>query len=77
MKRSEMLVKLQRYYGFKHVMVEERYISPNEFMDKVLELVEELGMLPPRTGRGFNMVNRWDEELMDISDNEETIGDEK
>jgi hypothetical protein len=47
MKRSEVLVKLQRYYGFKHVMVEENYITPNEFMDKVLELVEELGMVPP------------------------------
>jgi hypothetical protein len=47
MKRSEVLIKLQRYYGIKHVMVEERYITPDEFMDNVLTLVEELGMLPP------------------------------
>jgi len=47
MKRSEMLLKLQRYYGIKHCMVEAGYITPNEFMDSVLQLVEELGMRPP------------------------------
>ena len=47
MKRSEVLLKLQRYYSIKHVMVEQRYITPDEFMENILQLVEELGMLPP------------------------------
>jgi hypothetical protein len=47
MKRSELLLKLQRYYTQKHCMVEQRYITYQQFMDEVLQLVEELGMLPP------------------------------
>lgn len=47
MKRSELLLKLQRYYTQKHVMVEQGYITYQEFMDQVLQLTEELGMLPP------------------------------
>lgn len=53
MKRSEMLLKLQRYYGIKHVMVEEGYITPSEFMDNVLQLVEDLGMSPPFSDKMF------------------------
>lgn len=48
MKRSEILLKLQRFYSIKHIMVEQNYITPNEFMDQVLQLVEELGMSPPQ-----------------------------
>jgi len=47
MKRSEALLKLQRYYGIRHCMVEANYITGANFMDEVLELVEELGMRPP------------------------------
>ncbi len=47
MKRSELLIKLQRFYTQKHVMVEGGYITGNQFMDEVLTLVEELGMRPP------------------------------
>ena len=48
MKRSEALLKLQRYYGIRHCMVESNYISKDEFMEEVLDLVEEvLEMRPP------------------------------
>lgn len=47
MKRSEALLKLQRYYSIRHYMVEDNYISKDRFMDEVLQLIEELGMLPP------------------------------
>lgn len=46
MKRSEVLLKLQRYYSIKHCMVESGHITKDEFMDHVLQLVEELGMVP-------------------------------
>lgn len=65
MKRSEFLLKLQRYYGMRHCMVTERYISPNTFMDEVLELVEELGMLPPPSEKCLILLtskNQWDKE---------------
>jgi hypothetical protein len=29
-------------------MVEFKYITKDEFMDQVLQLVEEMGMMPPR-----------------------------
>lgn len=60
MTRDEMVVKMTRYYNFKNVMVEENYMTPLEFCSKMLELIEELGMLPPDTMRGFKTVNRWD-----------------
>jgi hypothetical protein len=47
MKRSEALLKLQRYYSIRHCMVEAKYITEDQFMDQVLQLVEELGMRPP------------------------------
>jgi hypothetical protein len=56
MKRSEILIKLQRFYGIKHVMVEQGYISKDQFMDEVLQLVEELGMLPPPNPKEYDNV---------------------
>lgn len=47
MKRSEMVVMMASFYNLKNVMVEGRYITPQEFCDQMLELVEELGMYPP------------------------------
>jgi hypothetical protein len=47
MKRSEVLLNLQRFYTQKHVMVEFKYTTKDEFMDQVLQLVEEMGMRPP------------------------------
>jgi len=56
MKRSEVLLNLQRFYTQKHVMVEFKYITKDEFMDQVLQIVEEMGMLPP-TYRFWNSKN--------------------
>ena len=47
MKRSEMITILRRFYNQKHVMVEFNYITSDDFMKNVLQLIEELGMLPP------------------------------
>ena len=47
MKRSEMLLKFQRYYSTTHVMVENNYITSDQFMEGVLCLIEEMQMLPP------------------------------
>lgn len=48
MRRSEALLKLQRFYIVRHVMVEGGYITPNQFMAEVLDYIESLGMMPPR-----------------------------
>ena len=47
MKRSEMLLKLQRLYSVRHCMVELDYITKDQFMEEVLYLVEHYGMRPP------------------------------
>lgn len=47
MKRSEMLLKLRRYYSIRHCMIEMGHVTANQFMEEVLTLVEQLGMLPP------------------------------
>lgn len=47
MKRSEMLLKLQELYNEKHAMMEKHYITPYEFLDIALTLMEEEGMRPP------------------------------
>jgi hypothetical protein len=51
-----MLLRLERYYSIRHVMVEFNYITPKEFMDGVLEIVEELGMLPPPNPNNYDLV---------------------
>jgi len=48
MKRSEVLLKLKRFYGCQHVMVEQGYDTPDRFMENVLTLIEDLGMQPPK-----------------------------
>jgi hypothetical protein len=69
MKREEALLKLQRYYSIRHVMVEQNYITPDDFMAEVLDLVEELGFQPPfshemhsKTWRRGGDGHQWDEE---------------
>lgn len=47
MKRSLMAVKMARYYQLKRHRLEEDSMSSVDFMSDILELVEELGMLPP------------------------------
>lgn len=46
MKRSEMVLKLTKAYSIRHVMVEGRYITPQVFMDEILQYIEDLGMAP-------------------------------
>jgi len=46
-KRSEMLIKMQRVYGIRHVMVEGGYITVADFMDELLTYMEQAGMEPP------------------------------
>ena len=58
MKRSQLLLKLQRFYTQKHVMVEQGYIDKNEFMDQVLQLAEDLGMMPPFSDKIYGKVWR-------------------
>ena len=67
MKRSEVLLKLQRYYSIKHYMVESGHITKDEFMDKVLKSVEELGMLPPESEK----YNPWLHDTKNFWDSEE------
>ena len=72
MKRSEMLIKIARYYGIRHCMVESNYITPLEFCQEMLELIEDLGMVPPiqeensfqmlDTGEMTYAVHEWEEE---------------
>ena len=47
MKRSEMLMWLQRHYGIRHCMVESGHLSVEDFCAEVLSLIEKRGMLPP------------------------------
>lgn len=48
MKRTEALLKLNRLYNIRHVMVEGGYISSDEFMNEVLTTIESvIGMKPP------------------------------
>jgi len=46
MKRSEMLLKMQRYHGTQWCMVEGGYITLTEFYDNMLKMQVELGMMP-------------------------------
>lgn len=47
MKRSEMILKMERFYNIRHVMLESGYISLTEFMTEFLDHIEYNGMLPP------------------------------
>lgn len=47
MKRSEMLMHMQRAYGIRHVMVENGHITLEEFMDELLTHMESKGITPP------------------------------
>lgn len=49
MKRSEMLIQMQRVYGVRHVMVEFNYLSVKDFCDEMLQHMEAKGMVPPAT----------------------------
>lgn len=47
-KRADMILKMQRMYAIRHVMLEGKYITLEQFMDELLSVVEEQGMLPPK-----------------------------
>lgn len=47
MKRSEMVIKMARYYNIRQCMVEAKYITNMELWSEMLELIEDLGMYPP------------------------------
>ena len=49
MQKSKMLMWLQRHYGMRHCMVEAGYITPKQFCEEVLILMEGKGMLPPKS----------------------------
>lgn len=49
MKRSEMVIKMQRFYAIRFVMVEGGYMTMEQFMGELLDYLGEKGMLPPRT----------------------------
>jgi hypothetical protein len=47
MKRSQMIVMMERIYAIRHVMVETGHITLQQFMDEMLSSMEEVGILPP------------------------------
>lgn len=49
MKKSEMVLKMTRFYHIQHCMVESKYETPQQFMEKLLEMVLEAGLNPPDT----------------------------
>jgi hypothetical protein len=76
MRKSEMALKMARYYTTRYCMVEQGYITSQEFFSEMLNSMEGLGMLPPpfkkywiRTNSadqyvnsGFSMVEEWEPE---------------
>ena len=70
MKRSEVVLKLARWYTMKNCMVEQGYMSKLEFADGILEIVEAMGMLPPDRSSSYffvpevsrNPEYKWDKE---------------
>lgn len=50
MKRSQMVVQMVRYYNLKQGMLENGAIPPMEFFSSILELVEQMGIMPPCGG---------------------------
>jgi hypothetical protein len=73
MKRSEMIIKMQRFYGIRHCMFEGKYITLEEFMTEMLDYIEHLGMAPPPVSAEDQQaimhvymdgnVRQWDEDL--------------
>lgn len=51
MKRSEMLLKMQRYHGTQWCMVEGGYITLTEFYDNMLKMQQDLGMKAPHSDK--------------------------
>ena len=47
MKRSEMLLKLERLYYIRHVMVESGHLPVKDFMDEILATTEQGGTALP------------------------------
>ena len=47
MKRSEVIVKMCRYYHLKAYELEQGSMRELDFFTNILELAEDLGMLPP------------------------------
>lgn len=41
-KREQLLLKLQRHYGVRHVMVEGGYITNEDYHKEVIQVVEEV-----------------------------------
>lgn len=41
MKKSDLNLKLRRHYGIRSVMLEGGYITPEEFVSEVIQVVEE------------------------------------
>lgn len=64
MKKSEMVLKMQRVHAIRYVMVESGHITLEQFMKELLEVQEDAGMLPPRTVLDKLKVedNAWDPE---------------
>lgn len=56
MQRDEMLQDLAKLLK----EIETLNLSPGVKADAILSFLEQKGMLPPETMRGFNTVNRWD-----------------
>ena len=49
MKRSEMLLNLEKFYYIRHVMVEQNHLTVKEFLNELLQYIEYKGMNPPLT----------------------------
>jgi hypothetical protein len=70
MKRSEMLLHMQRFYGIRHVMLESGYITLKDFMSELLEYMESKGMQPPeietehwnREDNNYHKAREWENE---------------
>ena len=58
MKRSEMILKMQRYHGTQYCMIEAGYITLDQFYDDMLQMQVELGMVP--TTVTTRTVYEWD-----------------
>jgi len=64
MKRSEMVLKLHRFYNIRHCMVEGKNLTVSEFCDEIIQIVEHNGMLPPDTKLAgeYNLDCQWEDE---------------
>lgn len=68
MKRSKMILEMERFYNIRHVMLESQYISLNQFMNELLDHLEYKGMLPPTIQKNDGPwdeaydINKWEPE---------------